>query len=112
MLTPGRKGAIAEAVITAEVIKLGLDVYRPVSEGGRYDLVVDVGGRLLRVQCKSARLEASVVVIPLRKTRLTPGGYVRTKYTAREIDGIAAYCPGNDSCYWLPIARFAGQGYV
>src|SRR4051794_30529403 len=94
MLTPGRKGAIAEAVITAEVIKLGLDVYRPVSEGGRYDLVVDVGGRLLRVQCKSARLEGSVIAVPIRTARLTTNGYVRTTYTAREIDGVAAYCPG------------------
>jgi PD-(D/E)XK endonuclease len=58
VLTPTRLGAIAEAVIAAEVMKLGLDVYRPVSEGGRYDLVVDTGSRLLRVQCKSAASRA------------------------------------------------------
>jgi PD-(D/E)XK endonuclease len=112
LLTPTRRGAIAEAVIAAEVLKLGLDVYRPVSEGGRYDLVVDAGFRLLRVQCKSARLQGSVIAVPIRTTRLTPRGYVRTTYTAREIDGIAAYCAGNGQCYWLPIEEFDGQGYV
>jgi hypothetical protein len=112
VLTPTRRGAIAEAIIAAEALKLGLDVYRPVSEGGRYDLVVDTGSRLLRVQCKSARLEGSVVVVPIRTTRLTPHGYVRTTCSAREIDGIAAYCPGNGRCYWLPIENFDGQGYV
>jgi hypothetical protein len=35
-MTPGRKGAIAEAAIAAEAIRLGFDVYRPVSKGGRY----------------------------------------------------------------------------
>jgi hypothetical protein len=112
VLTPTRRGAIAEAVIAAEVLKLGLDVYRPVSEGGRYDLVVDTGTRLLRVQCKSARLAGSVVDVAIRTTRLTPRGYVRTTYTAREIDGIAAYCPGKEQCYWLPIKDFDGQAHV
>ena len=91
---------------------MGLDVYRPVSEGGRYDLVVDTGSGLLRVQCKSARLVGAVVDVEIRTTRLTPRGYVRTIYTAREIDGVAAYCPGNGQCYWLPIAGFDGQAHV
>jgi hypothetical protein len=112
VLTPTRRGAIAEAVIAAEVMKLGLDVYRPGSEGGRYDLVVDTGARLLRVQCKSARLDGAVVAVSMRTTRLTPRGYVRTTYTAREIDGVAAYCAGNGHCYWLPIEDFDGQDYV
>ena len=108
MLTPTRRGAIAETVIAAELLKLGLDVYRPVSEGGRYDLLVDAGNRLLRVQCKSARLKGAVVAVPMRTTRLTPRGYVRTTYTSHEIDGVAAYCPGNERCYWLPIEDFDG----
>jgi hypothetical protein len=112
VLTPTRRGAIAEAVIAAELLKLGADVYRPVSEGGGYDLVVDTGSRLLRVQCKSARLKGAVIAVPMRTTRLTPRGYVRTTYTAHEIDGVAAYCAGNGQCYWLPIEDFDGQGYV
>src|SRR5919197_540951 len=41
------KGAIAEAVITAEAVKLGFVVLRPFPEGRRYDVVIDTGPRLL-----------------------------------------------------------------
>src|ERR1039458_614405 len=54
-LTPSQKGAAAEAAITAAVIQLGLTVLRPLCEGRRYDLVVDLEPRLLRVQCKLGR---------------------------------------------------------
>jgi hypothetical protein len=111
-MTPGRKGAIAEAAIAAETIRLGFDVYRPVSEGGRYDLIIDVGLRLLRAQCKWALLRDDVLVIRLSTSRLTPRGYLRTTYTAAEIDGVAAYSMALDLCLWLPIDEFAGQSYL
>ena len=38
-LTTNQKGAIAEASIAREAIKLGIEVYRPVMEGGRFDLI-------------------------------------------------------------------------
>ncbi len=43
MLTTDQKGAIAESAIVHAAIKAGIDVYRPVREGGRYDLIFDVG---------------------------------------------------------------------
>jgi len=44
MLTTDQKGNIAEQAVTL-AIKLGLDVYRPVGEGGRCDLIIDTGVR-------------------------------------------------------------------
>ena len=38
--------------IQLEAVKLGLDVYRPIAEGGRCDLILGFGYELLRVQCK------------------------------------------------------------
>src|SRR4051794_3386553 len=111
-MTPGRKGAIAEAAIAAEAIRLGFDVYRPVSEGGRYDLIIDAGPRLLRAQCKWAGLREDVLVTRLSTSRLTPRGYLRTTYTAEEIDGVAAYCMALDLCVSLPIEELAGQSYL
>ena len=66
MLTPSRKGAAAEARVAAEALKLGFDVYRPVAEGGRYDLIVDVGHRLVRVQCKWAAREGAVIKVRIK----------------------------------------------
>jgi prevent-host-death family protein len=97
------KGAIAEAVIYAEAVKLGFVVLRPQVEGRRYDLIIDTGPRLLRVQCKWAPLRGSVVVVRCDTSRHTPHGYVRTMYSADEIDGIAAYCQELNRCYYVPI---------
>jgi hypothetical protein len=47
-LTPSQKGAVAEAGITAMVIQLGLTVLRPLCEGRRYDLAVDLEPELHR----------------------------------------------------------------
>jgi hypothetical protein len=111
-LTPSMKGAIAEAVIAAEAVKAGVGVLRPIVEGLRYDLVFDVRGHLLRIQCKSGRVDKGVIVIGTRTCRHTPGGYVRSSYTADEIDAIAVYCAALNKCYLLPIEEIAGSSTV
>jgi hypothetical protein len=52
-------------------------VYRPVAEGGRYDLIFDVGTRLVRVQCKWAALRGDVLSVPFRSCRRGPDGFIR-----------------------------------
>ena len=108
VLSSSQKGAIAEAAIALEAMKLGISVLRPMMEGARYDLVLDVDDRLVRVQCKLARRQADIVSVPCRGSYYTPGkGYIRSRYTAEEIDGIAAYCPEMNKCFWIPIERCA-----
>ena len=51
-MTTDQKGAIAEAAVVFEATKLGIPVLRPLAEGLRYDLVFELEGRLIRVQCK------------------------------------------------------------
>jgi hypothetical protein len=89
-LTPTEKGAIAEAKIYAAAVEAGIVVARPFAEGRRYDLIFDVGPRLLRVQCKTAPQRGDVVVLRVATSRYTPSGYVRTTYAATEVDGVAA----------------------
>ena len=111
-LTPSRKGAVAEAEITAAAARLGMDVYRPVVEGCRCDLILGLGDRLLRIQCKWSRRHGDVVRVMIRTNRTTPSGYVHTKYTAEEIDAVMAYCPELHQCYFLPISMVAGRNCV
>jgi hypothetical protein len=40
-MTTDRKGAIAELATALAAVRLGVDVYRPIAEGGRYDLGFD-----------------------------------------------------------------------
>jgi hypothetical protein len=92
-----------------EAIKLGMDVYRPLVEGGRYDLILDTGDRLVRTQCKWANRQGDVVVVRARTCRHTPRGYVWTRYSESEIDGVAAWCPETEDCYFIPSATIAGR---
>jgi hypothetical protein len=107
-LSPSQKGAAAEAEIAAALIRLDLVVLRPLCEGGRYDLVLDVGARLLRIQCKWASRRGSVLSARCLTSRHTPGGYLRSTYSADEIDAIATYAPDTDRCYFIPIQEVEG----
>src|SRR3954464_15696666 len=109
MLTPGRKGAIAETAFAAHATRLGFEVYRPVAEGGRADLVLDTGTRLLRVQCKWGRRTKGVVVVHLTTFRRTRDGYKTSTYRAAEVDAIGVYCAPLDCCYLLPISIAEGR---
>jgi PD-(D/E)XK endonuclease len=84
-------------------------VLRPMVEGRRYDLMFDIDGRLLRVQCKWAPRRGNVIVVNLPTSRHTRGGYVRTWYRADEIDGVAVYCHELKRCFYLPIEVVAGR---
>jgi hypothetical protein len=108
-LTPSQKGAVAEAAITAMAIQLGLVVLRPLCEGRRYDLAIDLEPELLRVQCKLARRLAGVLLVGLATNRYTPGGYVSTSYTPNEVDVIAAYSPELHRGFLIPISEASGR---
>jgi hypothetical protein len=111
-LTPSQKGAAAEAEIAAAAIRLRLQVLRPVGEGGRYDLAIDIGEKLLRVQCKWASRRGYVLTVHCVTSRCTPHGYRRTTYTADEIDAIAAYAPDTDRCYLIPVDEVEGHATI
>jgi hypothetical protein len=72
------KGAIAEAAIRAAAVKLGFYVLHPLVEGRRYDLVIDTGRKLLRVQWKWAPLHGQVIIVRAATSRHTPRGYIRS----------------------------------
>ena len=111
-LTTDQRGAIAELAIARRASEIGVDVYRPVAEGGRYDLIFGVGGRLLRVQCKWARRKREIIPVPFYSARRAADGLRRRVYTAAEIDAIAAYCPDVERCFLLPFHQFEGRTLV
>ena len=106
MHTTDQKGNIAEQAVALAATRLGIDVYRPVGEGGRYDLIFDLAPRLLRVQCKWAKKRDQVITVHCYSNRRAREGLRRRLYTAGEIDAVAAYCAELDRCYLIP-ARMA-----
>jgi PD-(D/E)XK nuclease superfamily protein len=110
--TTDQKGGIAELAVAWEAVQLGIGVYTPMTEGGRYDMIFDLGDRLLRVQCKWANRRREVVAVPCESRRRGPNGFIVRSYTAEEIDAIAAYCHELKKCYLLPISMVAHRREV
>jgi hypothetical protein len=110
--TTDRKGGVAEMAIAYEAGQLGIGVFRPVMEGERYDLIFDLRPRLLRVQCKWATRRGAIIAVPCQSSRRTATGLVARRYTAAEIDAIAAYCHELKKCYLLPISLVANRREV
>jgi hypothetical protein len=106
------KGAIAETAIVHAATRLGIGVYRPVTEGGRCDLIFDTVSGLLRVQCKWAARSGGVIAVRCYSSRRVPDGFLKRGYTAGEVDAIIAYCEELDRCYVLPLPLFSGRSAV
>lgn len=103
------KGNAAELAVAAEAAKLGLSVFAPLTEHARYDLVLEVSGRLFRVQCKWGACNGQTISVRLASSYHSPTrGYVVRKYTAKEVDLIAVYCDHTRRSYLLPIEVVAG----
>jgi hypothetical protein len=108
-MTTDQKGAIAELAVQLAATRLGIDVYRPVAEGGRYDIIFDLVDRLLRVQCKWATRREEVLVVSCQSARRCADGFIRRPYTTAEVDAIAAYSLELNRCFLIPIERVDGK---
>lgn len=100
-LTRKQRGEMAEAAFVAKAASYGWCVSKPWGESSRYDLIVDNGRRLLRVQVKSAHGAGEY------------GGYTfhahgntARAYEASEIDLLVAYIVPADAWYVFPVEEF------
>ena len=103
MLTTNQKGLLAEQAVIFECVKLGIGVAKPLDDE-RYDLILDVGSELWRIQCKWAVQHGEVVVIRLYFNRRGPDGMITRRYSAEDVDGFATLLPGNGTVL-LPPGR-------
>ena len=102
-------GDITEAIILAELLKVGCSVLLPFGERHRYDLVLDEGGTFVRVQCKTGRLRRGAVrfnTSSVVKDAATKK-YVKKYYGEEDIDFYGVYCPETGQCYMVPVGDVA-----
>ena len=88
--------------------KAGYAISVPFGENTRYDLVIDDGVRLARVQCKTGRLRLGAVRFA---TCSCYGHHARPSNARRDyvghVDFFAVYCPETGGVYLIPIADLA-----
>lgn len=98
------KGNSSEAVVLTAYVQAGFLVSLPFGGGAAYDLVVDTGTRLLKVQVKTGKLAAGCVIFNARRHR---GSKLNTfsRYRVEEVDFFAVWCPDNQQIYATPTGH-------
>lgn len=101
------KGNLTEVKILAILIELGYNVSIPWGENCSYDLILDKGGSLYRVQCKTGRYKNGSIRFNVGRTYYNAkfGKCVRTTYDKDSIDFFAVYCHELNTAYLVPISN-------
>jgi hypothetical protein len=88
----------------------GLPFLTPFGENTRYDLVLDLGTRFARVQCKTGRLRGGAVRFAACSTYAHhPNPRIRRRDYGGEIDYFAVYCPETAGVYLIPLDEFTNR---
>src|SRR4051812_31373569 len=87
-----QKGDVAELAVALDLRRRGYQIAFPYGEDCNYDLIVDRGDRLERVQVKYHRSDGAVILVRCRTHSLTNGKVRVVKhYTAAMIEWLAVY---------------------
>jgi hypothetical protein len=98
-----QKGEWAEVCFAAEVLRRGWRIARPYGDSCAYDCIVDVGGRLSRVQVKSVHWRDAGRQYPYR-VKMWRGKRNQLGYSAREVDVLAVLVVPRRAWYIVPIS--------
>lgn len=102
------KGNLTELKCLIGFMSMGFDCSIPYGDNSRYDMIVDVGDELLRVQCKSAsnpikdgKRDLSAFQISTVTQTVNTKEIVRRRYTDAQIDYFATCY--EDKVYIIPV---------
>jgi hypothetical protein len=102
-------GNRSEGIVLNAYLNAGFTVSLPFGTGASYDLVVDGGFRLLKIQVKTAWISNGCV--RYKSQRRQPGaGLTRRPYKIGEVDYFAAYCPTNETIYAVHAEKHGVEG--
>ena len=102
MTNTKQTGDETEARIIAALIEAGYSTAVPFGDNDRYDLVLDTGDELLRVQCKTGWVEDDVIRFKTASKTTVDGVETMNDYDGT-IDSFAVRCKDTDALYWVPV---------
>jgi PD-(D/E)XK endonuclease len=101
---PKAIGETSQLAIMLGLDQAGYAFFVPFSENTRYDLVIDEGYRLARVQCKTGRLKTGAVRFRACSSYAHhPNPKILKRDYLGEIDYFGVYCPETKGVYLVPI---------
>src|SRR5688572_2945117 len=93
-------GQLSEAAIILALTRAQVQVYVPLGHSQRADLVIEVAGRLYRVQCKTGRYQRGGVEFNANSRSLSG-----TRDYRGQIEYFGVYCPPIDQAYLVPVGE-------
>ena len=101
------KADIAEAAVITALLKRGFRVLRPVGDRLPYDLALDIDGKLLRIQVKSAWFYNGSYTVDSRRTKTNRREMIRKRYGEDDFDFAIIYIQELNIFYIMPQSIFS-----
>lgn len=102
------KADIAESAVVMELLKRGFKVLKPVGDRLPYDLALDLGSKLLRIQVKSAWFNrtSGAYCVDVRRTKTNRRYMLRDRYKKNDFDFAILYIDSLQVFYVMPFSVF------
>jgi len=106
------KGDIAEQAAALQALRRSWSVSRPVGDNQPYDLIFDISGALVKVQVKSAWLDAPSGndIVDNRRTKTNRRVMLRGAYAPADFDFALVYPQELNLFYVFPVEAFIRYG--
>ncbi len=101
------KADIAESAVVTELLRRSFRVLKPVGDRLPYDLAIDINGRLLRLQVKSAWLRNGSYFVDSRRTKTNRRQMLRERYSGSDFDFAILYIDDLKVFYVMPVSVFS-----
>ena len=90
------KGKITELEVANEFLKRGYQVSQPLVSDSRYDFIVDINSKLLKIQVKTAHAEddEAYIIFATSSSHTNTTRTINRGYSDNEIDYFATYYEG------------------
>jgi hypothetical protein len=104
------KGNSSEALILAAYTRAGFAVSLPFGSGCAYDMIVDTGARLIKVQVKTGWHNGGCLLYKGRRRIKDSNQNGLRRYRTDEVDFFAVYDPVTDAIYVVMPADMGVDG--
>lgn len=105
------KGVITQLQVATYLLQLGYIVSQPLVQDSKYDLIVDVNNKLVRLQVKTARKhpknQGQSIVFNCRSTTNNVRECKQRYYSQTEVDFFATYW--NKQVFLIPINECSSE---
>ncbi|ELZ06358.1 hypothetical protein C482_01010 [Natrialba chahannaoensis JCM 10990] len=103
-------GDETECKIMCRLLEKGYTVSQPFGDNDKYDLILDTGTDLFRVQCKTGWQEDDGAVLRFKTaSKTTRNGEVTIVDYGTAVDAFAVRCIDTDTLYWVPAEQVGSK---